>query len=222
MPYFIFKNKNSRDYNIHINLMPPIQTVDEEISYIEVPGRNGFLSISTNRKPTLEKEFVITIYPDTYMIDIKRWLKGSGKLIISNDPDIFYKATIQTIRNLWGVNREDGVSLNFICQPEAYLHTGENLMTITEKDTKINNPEDVSYPLIKIYGSGPVDLLLNDKIHKFNIDEYVTVDSQLMESYKDNSLVVFTGDFPTLIPGENNISWDGTVTKIEVIPRWQR
>ena len=29
------------------------------------------------------------------------------------------------------------------------------------------------------------------------------------------------GEFPKLVPGINNISWTGTVTEIEIIPRWR-
>ena len=223
IPHFIFKNKNSIDFGIIVNTLPPIQTVDEEFEYIEVPGRNGYLTISTNRKPTLEKTIVISMPPSANISSIKRWLSGSGELILSNDPDVFYIARIQTIRNLKEVAKDGKTSLIFSCQPEAYLHTGDNIKTITISNTKIYNSEDESYPLIKIYGDGPVSLYVNSTIQEFDdVDEYVEIDSKLMETYKDNSYVTFTGDFPTLIPGENNISWDGTVTNIEVTPRWQR
>lgn len=223
MPYFVFKNKNSRDFNMHISLMPPIQTVDEDGEYIQVPGRDGYLFISNNRKPPIDKTIEFTVFPDDYMAQIKSWLKGSGRLILSNDSDVYYNAKIQSIREYWGVNNEKIGVATFICQPYGYLHTGDNSITVTTKDTKLYNPtEESSKPIIKIYGSGAVDLIINNKIHKFNIDEYVEVDSELMESYKDTLPVTFTGDFPILSPGENNLTWDGVATKIEVIPRWRK
>ena len=222
IPYFTFKDINSRDYNIHINKMSPIHTVDDEGEYIEVPGKDGYLYISSERKVPIDKPIEITVYPDDHLTQIKKWLKGDGKLILSNEPEVYFKARINSIREFWGVDIEKVSSIIFKCQPWAYLLTGENTITITIKDTIINNPEETSKPLIKIYGSGPVDLIINSNIHKFNIDEYVTVDSELMEAYKETSLVTFTGDFPELKPGDNIISWDGTVTKVEVVPRWRR
>jgi len=221
-PYYVFNNRNSKEFNIHIAKLPPIHTVDDEGEYIEIPGRDGYLFVSSDRRKPIEKLIESTIFPDDYIEQIKRWLKDSGKLILSNESDVYFNARIQSVREYWGLDKEKLLVTTFICQPWAYLHTGDNLIIITTKDTKIYNPEEVSKPLIKIFGSGTVDLIINNKIHKFNIDEYVTIDSELMESYKDTSPATFIGDFPELIPGENNITWDGTVTKIEVIPRWRR
>lgn len=155
---------------------------------------------------------------------VRKWLKGEGRLILSNESDVYYDARIiksVAFKDHWNGGWEFEVEL--LCQPYGYLHRGDNLITINAKNTILHNPtEETSKPLIKIYGSGVVDLIINNKIHKFNINDNVTVDSELMESYKDTSLVTFTGDFPTLKPGPNNITWDGTVTKIEVIPRWRR
>lgn len=222
MPCFIFNNKNSKDFNVHIAKMPPIHTVEDEGEYIEIPGRDGYLFISSDRRKPIEKIVEFTIFPDDYLEQIKRWLKGNGRLILSNEPGVYFNTRIQSVREYWGVDREKVSAVTFICQPWAYLHSGDNIITITTKDTKIYNPEETSKPLIKIYGTGLVDLIINSKIHKFNINEYVEVDSELKESYKGTSLVTFTGDFPELIPGENNITWDGNVTKIEVVPRWRR
>lgn len=30
-----------------------------------------------------------------------------------------------------------------------------------------------------------------------------------------------TGDFPTLLPGQNAISWSGNVTRLEIQPNWR-
>lgn len=222
MPYFIFNDISSLDYNIHINKMPPIQTIENKGEYIEIPGRDGYLFISSGRKALIVKSFDATIFPDDYLEQIKRWLRGSGNLILSSEPDIYFKARIQSMREYLGVYNEKMFAVSFTCQPWAYLLTGNNTITITTKDTIINNPEEISKPLIKIYGTGAVDLIINSNIHKFNIDEYVTIDSELMECYKGNTLATFTGEFPELLPGENIISWTGTVTKIEVTPRWRR
>jgi len=203
--------------------MPPEQNAEDEIELIEIPGRDGHLTINKGRKKSLAKTIDATLMEKEHRSFVKRWLKGEGRLILSTEPDVFFKANIikpVEYTGFWRGGRNFVVE--FICQPWAYLHTGDNLITITTKDTKIYNPEETSKPLIKIYGTGLVDLIINSKIHKFNINEYVEIDSELMESYKGTSLVTFTGDFPELISGENNISWSGTVTKIEVIPRWRR
>lgn len=222
-PWFEFNGKKSSDYSIYTNEMPPEQYPEDEIEYIEVPGRDGYLSINNNRKMPIEKMIEATLIRKENRDVVKRWLKGDGKLILSTEPDVYYKARVVTPVQYFGtIYRGRRFGVNFLCQPWAYLIEGDGIITITTKNTVINNPEELSKPLIKIYGSGAVDLIINSKIHKFNINGHITVDSELKESYKDNSLVPFTGDFPELRAGNNNISWTGTVTQIEVNPQWRR
>jgi phage-related protein len=44
-----------------------------------------------------------------------------------------------------------------------------------------------------------------------------------MNAYKGDTLQnnkMLVGAFPKLAAGDNNISWAGNVTKIEIVPRW--
>lgn len=224
IPYFIFKNVNSLEFDIKISEMPPEQFAEDEVEYIEVPGRDGYLTINKGRKLPITKTIEATLLKKENREAVKRWLRGEGKLILSTEPDVYFKARIaepvEFVGTIFGGRK---FKVEFLCQPWAYLHTGDKVIVVTTKDTRINNPEEISKPLIKIYGTGAVDLIINNKIHKFdNIDEYVIVDSELMETYKETSLVKYYGDFPELTPGENTISWTGNITKIEITPRWRR
>lgn len=51
----------------------------------------------------------------------------------------------------------------------------------------------------------------------------ITLDGPLMEAYKGTASMNnnMSGDFPTLAPGMNAVSWSGSVTKIEVLPNWR-
>ena len=53
---------------------------------------------------------------------------------------------------------------------------------------------------------------------------YKTIDSELQDAYKGttncNSLVTLSNGFPKLIKGENEISFSGGITSVEVIPKW--
>lgn len=123
-PYFIFKGINSKDYKILINEMSPIQVVDNEVEFIEVPGRDGYLTIVKDRKPSITKEITITVYPDTYIEQIKGWLRGAGKLVLSNEPGVYYEARIDNIVEYFGVGRERNAELVFTCQPNPIVGSG--------------------------------------------------------------------------------------------------
>ncbi len=90
----------------------------------------------------------------------------------------------------------------------------------------ITNPENYeSQPYIKITGSGTVTLTINSKAYKINsISSYIELDSEFMSAYKGSTLcnnqIAFT-EFPLLQPGSNTISWTGSVSRIEIVPRWR-
>lgn len=226
-PYFIFNNIKSTNLDVVVKdeWLPPVQKANDDIEIIEVPGRDGYLTISKNRKRPITKTITAVLINEKNKHIVREWLFGEGKLILSNESDVFYKARVVNnpqFQDFWG-GYGWRFEVEFLCQPWAYLLTGETTITITEKDTVIHNLEEPSQPLIKIYGNGPIDLIVNDKIYKFdNVEEYAIVDSELMEVYKETSLVKYYGEFPELTTGENIISWTGDVIKIEVIPRWRR
>lgn len=225
IPYFVFKGIKSTDMGIFTTELPPDQTSDNDGDYIKVPGRDGYLYIDDGRKEAYDKiiKCMIPLTPNQGQLDtIKDWLSGSGELIISREPDIFYEARINSVRQYVGQRKNIAFNISFKCQPHKYYLFGKNPIKLTSTPTTINNPGKVSKPIIKITGSGEVSLSINSQLIQATIDGYLTIDSELMECYKDNELKTFTGPFPELIEGINDISWTGTVTEVEVIPRWHK
>lgn len=56
-----------------------------------------------------------------------------------------------------------------------------------------------------------------------NLDEYIEIDSELMNCFKGTALkndTVKGAEFPVLKSGVCTINCTGNVTRIEVIPRW--
>ena len=91
-----------------------------------------------------------------------------------------------------------------------------------------------SKPIITLWGSGVIEISINT-VGTFQLDfsinpdvpdEYLTVNSEIEECYKDTAKTLknrsMIGEFPILLPGENIITWTGILTKIivEVRSRW--
>ena len=83
-------------------------------------------------------------------------------------------------------------------------------------------------PYLKIYGSGDGILVIqNSEGNKLweitDIDEYIEIDSEEMNCFKNTELKnsCVSGDgFPELVSGNNSISFEGGITRIEIIPKW--
>lgn len=226
---FIFQGKDSyEDYGIEIYDRPVNPLPERNVDFIEVPGRDG--SLTQDHKTYKNITIPINCFlrnKDNYQEQfklIKQWLSsGEGDLIFSDEPNLKYTALC--------VNRIDFTQpyINFgefpiIFECNPYKRSMDNnKITITNGGT-IFNPGASSKPIIKVYGTGNIDLTVNSNVvHLTNIVDYVTIDSELVDCYKD--AVLFNnnmlGEFPELVPGANTISWTGTVTKIEITPNWR-
>lgn len=226
---FTFHGLNSLlDFGLMAELKPVIPKAQRDVEYFTIPGRSGSLMVDYETYQDILipvtcwfKDPTIPNQSDK----IKAWLdNGEGPLTFSNQTDKYY---IAHVSDQFDISQEidnfGKFQVNFRCQPFKYATNNE---TITlESAGIVYNPGTIeSQPIITVYGTGDIALTINSKtIQLTNVADYVTVDSVLVDCYKDTALKNndMTGDFPVLIPGTNSISWTGTVTKIEITPNWR-
>ena len=98
-------------------------------------------------------------------------------------------------------------------------------ITLTTSGTFVTNPGSVfSEPIITVYGSGEITLMVDMCIVELNgITDSITLDTPLMEAYNGEISMNgnMSGDFPSLAPGANAVSWTGNVTKVVIQPNWR-
>lgn len=223
-PYFIFNGISSEKFGIIVNKLPSIFRPAKDIKKIEIEGRDGFLLQDNNAYESIIKTVECTIRNTEQIDEICEWLNGSGDVIFSSEDTKKYKATIINEIEFSKILREfKSFIIQFECQP--YGHDLNNsVITLTKNDVIYNSTNTISKPTIKIFGTGSVDLTINSStIHLTNIVDYVEINSELMDCYKDTVLKNndMNGDFPIFTKGKNVISWTGTVVAIEIIPNWR-
>ena len=221
--YFIFNNISSQDY-LTIKTLPSIFKAQKDINLIEVEGRSGFLTQDLGSYRGIVKS-VECIVKDLSQVDyICEWLDGSGEVIFSNEPDKVYKAVIvNQIELIKLVKTYHSFLVQFNCQPHKYSLQND-IITLESTGTIYNSGSAIALPIIKLFGTGSITLTINGNIVNLtNVVDYVTIDSELIDCYKDTQLLnnSMTGEFPVLEVGNNNISWTGTVSKIEIKPNWR-
>lgn len=212
----------------------PNETMPErDIEFVSVPGRNGDIINDNNRFKNYERSYKVAALADDFELPfltrkIKSWLQsdvGYFPLTDTYDPLYFRYACYSGQLDISQVLQAVGeASLKFNCKPFKYSFAGQSPITIT-KATTIINPEDwQSAPYMKITGNGDITLVINGTLFSFTgVAGYIEVDSKMMLSYTGTTLqgnkIKFM-DFPKFSPGENTISFTGSVTKIEITPRW--
>ena len=227
----IFNNICSEELGIIVVEGPPEVLAQEEYEEIIIEGRNGTLIENKGTFPNIEKSFILTTIDLDQDIDliiekIKIWLFNikDNKLLyaIPNRYNIVKKVLIE--EDIKTTFEEYGdFKIKFLCEP-FYYNLLEKDITITEKGTKFYNKGDFnSNPKIVIYGTGDLQLTINDTTVQINnVDERVLLDSKLflcLDKDNNNKSIDMIGNFPTLDIGENTITWVGNITKLDISPR---
>ena len=121
-------------------------------------------------------------------------------------------------------NPHRSFAVNFRSKPFWY-QADVAPVTLTTSTSTIDNPGSVySEPVITVYGTGDITLMVGTVIVELEgISGSVTLDSELQEAYSGATGMnsAMSGEFPLLKPGMNALSWTGEVTKVEVKPNWR-
>ena len=164
--------------------------------------------------------------------EISRWLKGSGTVTFANRLGGHYQARIVNqipFEKILRGNPHRSFAVNFRCFPFWYLDNVETIRLYTSTQI-IQNPGSVySEPVIQVFGSGDITLMVGSTIVELNgVDGSITIDSVLKEAYKEDALGTstlqnekMTGEFPVFRPGANAISWTGNVNLLQITPNWR-
>lgn len=221
-------------YGIQVETQPGYLVPEKDVEVIHVPGRNGDLIIDKGVYQNVNREYSISCVTyerefDSLVQAINTWLHpgpGYFRLEDTYDPEFYREAICKDevdIENFFGHGAK--TTLTFNCKPQKYLKSGEDPRIFESAGTLRNPTLYVAKPLIKVYGSGSGVLTIGSYVVSLTaINEYVIIDSELMDVYKEqenkNSTATLADGFPLLNPGSNGILFSGGITKVQITPRW--
>ena len=220
-----FKDKSTHDFPLLVTDVGRRQKAAEQIEQFEVPYRNGALTIRSDRYDSYPREMRMVCTDKDAIGGINEWLDGHGVLRTDLDKDGFFIADVVSGLEYENYLRDiDAFSVEFLIEPFFYLDSGEIMITGTTAFSLINPGNIYSQPLITVYGSGDITLNINSKfVQLTGVETSITMDSKLALCYRDtlNMGAKMTGEYILMDTGTNNIEWTGSVTKIEITPRWR-
>lgn len=232
---------DSDSLGIRIERAPKIIRPRRKATVVSIPGRNGDIIFMEDAWENYVQPYEIffgtgiDLSAEAAANEVSNWLNatgtGYGRLEDTYEPDIYRLAYYIEEQNIENAITEYGrETIRFNCRPERFLKTGETIVKKTSSGSTISNTTKYnSKPLIKITGSGSVTLSVGSdfKVSISSVSSYINLDCDTQDAYKttaenQNDRVTITkGDsFPQLHPGSNTISWTGSVTQVEITPRW--
>ena len=231
MGVIIFNNKSSADCRIQVAHPPGYAYPERDYTITHIPGRNGDIIQDNGCYKNVERTYEVSFdAPNedfaTYANAVSAWLHsttGYARLEDSYEPNYYRMATYQEsniFENLY--NQAGTATIVFECKPQRFLKTGDNTITIQNSLTIMNPTGFEAYPLFKVTGTSGVLTVNGNSITLSSIDDFVMLDCELQDAYKEttNKNSTVSGTFPILKPGSNTISWTGGISSVTMKPRW--
>ena len=238
MTYFTYNGRSSADFGLHIEKKDVFSAPSYDAEFISIPGRSGDIINPNRRFANIKVTYTVFLARKNIaalaavLRDIKGWLYSEPdryhEITDSYDAGYFRYGVISGNLDIEEqLNKIGCFTVTFNCKPYKYSFAGQETVAADASELTITNPTAFeSRPYIKLYGSGVVALMMQPQGRGMmisNLDEYIEIDSELMNCFKDTTLKndTVTGDgFPMLKPGTTTIACAGNVQRIEVIPRW--
>ena len=147
------------------------------------------------------------------------------------DPDKVYKVMTITppkFTSVYYMGEGQIVEVGLTVKPYKYFLDSPQIV-LTAASSIFNHKLLPSQPKIKIYGSGDITLTINGVPFVMKgVVGHIVLEPQLGIAYNESKPVrvnenrkVYTRNYPVLSPGNNSISWTGTVTSVKIDPRWR-
>ena len=193
--YFIWNGVDCRTKGIHVSELPPITIPLERSKQTNVPGRPG--SLTQLEGDDVYDDMILTatcfIADPAQIPAIAAWLKGKGTVTFANRTGGHYNARIANqipFEKVLRGNPHCSFAVNFRCYPFWYQENVSDVTITTSGDT-ITNPGSVySEPLITVYGSGNITLMVGTTIVELtNVSSSIVLDCALKEAYKGTTLM---------------------------------
>lgn len=212
-----------------IQNLPPISKPFMRTEVEEIDGRNGDI-VTTLGYSAYDKSFSIGLYGNYNVDDVISYFvnNSKGQVTFSNEPDKYYNYELLDQIDFERLIRFKTAEVSLHMQPFKYSLTDtKKTFNITDKTSVQirNNGNYYSKPIITIYGSGTINLSLNNEqlfVIDLTEDNQITLDIEGMNAYNQetdvlkNRLVTGNYDNFKFNVGQNTISWAGTITKIEI------
>ena len=214
-----------------IQSLPPISKPKIRTQVEEIDGRDGDI-ITPLGYGAYDKQLSIGLYGDFDIDEVIKYFDTKGIVIFSNEPDKYYNYQITEQIDFERLIRFRTATVTMHVQPFKYSaeDNSKEFNINNETSIQIRNAGNIySKPKLIITGSGNIGIYLNEvQIFQIELGELgsITIDTDLMEAYNGTNLLnrLVTGNYDNfkLNVGNNNISWTGSISTIEIdnYSRW--
>lgn len=192
-----------------------------------VIGRSGDVALTEGDGVADAYDLTTTLYLDDLALlpFIREWLSGEGWAVFGLEPEYRVKARVDaglSFERLTQGATGYELPVSFHCQPYKYRATEEEIEFLHDGDI-CNSGDTVELPLIAFDCTGDGSITVNGStITVEGLNGAGVIDCNALTVAKGGELfTAWSGDFPSLKRGSNEVSFDGQVSRL-VITRRER
>ena len=219
--YFVWNGIDSRSMGVIMRRAAPLIRPEERVRHTVIPGLSGDLTETEgeNIYNSYIQTVEISVRDGCRVRDVFRWLRGSGFVTFSSDPDKKQAARVIGAVTLDKVSRNMdhwAGTAQFYCQP-LKQRIYDVIQTLTASGTVRNSGDVMSHPLIiATPASGAATMTITaggGTLTLTQVDGVRRIDSLAQEITNAERTQLLTlqsgGPFPMLQPGDNTIGGTG-------------
>lgn len=218
-PNFLWKNLNAvLDMDCIIETELPETSPGQRYDPIKVIGRSGELHETFGDYDAYDYTIKDITIPYERLNEVKRWLRGHGRLITHNDSDKYRECICQMgketeFENEWGIFYT--FSVNFRCQPFR-RKVQEKANPFLKGIFNFTDPGDeVAKPLIEVDATGG-DFAVEIGSTKLTVINAlrgkVLIDTEFGKIIQGSATLFSRGTWPRIEPGYNKLITTGNLT----------
>lgn len=217
-----YNNETGKGHGVILYDYAQFSGAEKSYQISAVVGRLGELVGVDDYKSNLVIQCTFGIISPQFMSHVtvlKRWLKGTGTLVISDHQNVFYKVWKVDYGDIERELRKFGqFTVSFTCTP--YQFEKDGLIPVSDIDY---NPYDLCRPIYTITGTGAFTLTVNGNEMTGTVNGSITIDTERMVSYNADGVSqnnVVTGDYEELYIPHGDVSISISGGTLSIIPQW--
>lgn len=217
-----YNNETGKGHGVILYDYAQFSGAEKSYQISAVGGRLGELVGVDDYKSNLVIQCTFGIISPQFMSHVtvlKRWLKGTGTLVISDHQNVFYKVWKVDYGDIERELRKFGqFTVSFTCTP--YQFEKDGLIPVSDIDY---NPYDLCRPIYKITGTGAFTLTVNGNEMTGTVNGSITIDTERMVSYNADGVSqnnVVTGNYEELYIPHGDVSVSVSGGTLSIIPQW--
>lgn len=183
-----YNNETPEDYDAWLATIPVVTHSTITRTRTTIPNRDGELLGSDDARGNAFVNFTIHMRDDNYatkMRSVRRWLSGTGVLVVSDEADAYYEVLEVTYPSDYKKTVDYGrLEVRMEVYPYEFLVSGNTAIT----SFPITNAGDTAKPLITITGNGSGTLTINRKTMNFTVNGTLIIDTRKFIAYNENNV----------------------------------